>query len=789
MLAEASEDSTRKFRFGGKLEGLELEELAARRRQPPLGFEALEARLTRDRDQQGDRTTAVGDLYRLASFDQAQVARRMLAQLTDPDPLHVLLVARPDRAPEHHRRLRALRERDGRCARIERRGRRSSDALGGKAVFQSRAPQMREERLSGLAEDPGERRTGNLDSGASPMSSQVHSILALILFLSAPPAAVTVAEPEESADGLTADEAAAFALAGDLDRRVHSDVDEDGVLWARGARWKMSFDGEVATYYPLLGVRQERHLPHVLSPASASIGSRPIPFAPSSPGRLANDRVEIDRGTFVEAYELTADSVEQLFVFERVPCGGDLVLRIETQSELTPSEHGDGLEFRGEHGGLTYSRAVAIDARNERVDAPTRISGGRIEIRVLADFLARAVAPLVIDPVIASFSVDTALFFADTRPDVAYDATTQRWLVIWERRAQGGGEADVAFRLIGDDGTTHVSGYVNLDNASWTLPRCANHNAYDNFLVVTSYYGSSGFRVLGRTLSAVDGSQGTVTAYSDPNGNDLGAVNPDVGGDPSNNAFAMYCVVYERIKSNGDSDINYRMVTGLGNPVGTYSTPLSPSVVSDDVMPSISKSNDSEEWGVVFDRDDAGSEQVLFARIDEVGNISGWPIPVMASVPDNSGPRVSTRLNGTPRYLIATNGWSGDIALCAMNGYTELLEANLSVLEIGAGGGLVQTEPCIDSDGVRFFIAYTETASNGDKNVLGTCLRLNASNSLIVRENRVPLGTASQAEFQPAIATKEGAGLAGSHRFLLPWSISLGFSSGNDIRAASYFAP
>ena len=77
----------------------------------------------------------------------------------------------------------------------------------------------------------------------------------------------------------------------------------------------------------------------------------------------AGDRVELDRGAFVEAYELAPDSVEQLFVFPTLPGAGELVLRIPVASELDGFEGPDGLEFRNENGRVTYSSAIAIEDR------------------------------------------------------------------------------------------------------------------------------------------------------------------------------------------------------------------------------------------------------------------------------------------------------------------------------------------------------------------------------------------------------------------------------------------
>ncbi len=571
----------------------------------------------------------------------------------------------------------------------------------------------------------------------------------------------------------------------DIDGRVHYDSDDEGDLWARGRHWKMRFDGRQAVYYPLLGPRQTEHHPVTLSPIHVSVGGWSIPFLSRAEPRRNGDAITIDRSSFVETYELEPESLEQLFVFPEIPMGGDLVLRIRTDSDLERAEDDAGLELRSDLGGMRYSRAVAIDAAGERESATTRFLGDIIEIRVDAAFLARARAPLVIDPVVSRFSVDSSAY-TERLPDVAYDASTDRWLVVYER--VDGGDVDVAYRLVSDSGSVFASGYINLDSANWNRPKCANHNTFDTFYTVANVVKSGGWLIRGRVMSAWEGLPGNTYTVSDGGPGEY-CINPDIGGDSSANWYGTYCVVFERLKSSGDSDVNFRMVVGTGAPVGTYSYGLAGSIYPE-VMPSISKSNDARQWAVAFDRNDGSLDRVHAGRINWDGNIAGYPYSVLNTTGDNAGPQVSSLLNGSTRFLVASASNvenQADVLLVAMDGYTKLTEVNLGALEYGGPlNYATQNFPALECDSNRFFVAYNESV-NGQHNIFGSALRLSGG-TLTVVENRAPVQATVEREFHPAIASKEGSG-GPNRRMLITYNYAWAPDYNWQVWAAFYSLP
>jgi hypothetical protein len=162
--------------------------------------------------------------------------------------------------------------------------------------------------------------------------------------------------------------------------RVHHDVDSNGVLWARGRAYKASFGDHGATYIPFFGSDAPRNFPVTFSLGSATQGGSHIEFAQHADARRDSDRITLDRGAIREVYDITVDGVEQSFDLDQHAADGELELRIGYESELEAVVRGDGLASQNELGRVDYSRAVAIDARGERIALAARRSPGRRRI-------------------------------------------------------------------------------------------------------------------------------------------------------------------------------------------------------------------------------------------------------------------------------------------------------------------------------------------------------------------------------------------------------------------------
>ncbi len=526
------------------------------------------------------------------------------------------------------------------------------------------------------------------------------------------------ARSEASTPSLAPDLPPAVALAleeGATLRELHYDAPGDGSLWARGATYKIGFDSGGATYYPDCGPSAPRNYQHQLSPDTVEIGGRALPFEPRALPVREGDRVELDRGSFVEVYELGARSLEQIFVFPTLPRRGELVLRIPVGSEFEGSTHAAGITFAGPFGEVSYGRATAIDANGRRQDAPTLLLDGVIEIRVPAEFVASAALPLVVDPLIDNLQIPGLSNQDDYSPDVAWEPFHQVWLVVYERTFSAS-DTDLLARVFTASGTTIYEGAIDLSTQMWQRPRVANLAAAKQFLAVAEVTEGGAKSVRGRTIEPA----GTILSFgakftiSEPGSADK--LRPDVGGDPYETQPSYYCVVYQTEFSASDKRIAVRQVDSNGALVGGAPTYLGSSGVID-TDPSVSNSNQTSEWLISWMRDHPisfGDIWAAYVRWD--GFVTHPAFPVSTSSQVESLPCSSTRLGGlgtaNPTAIAFQRlnfvGLQADVMVSLLQGPNVVQTVNISTLENSGFGSRKQHQPSIDSNGAHFLVGYSE---------------------------------------------------------------------------------
>jgi hypothetical protein len=513
------------------------------------------------------------------------------------------------------------------------------------------------------------------------------------------------------------------SLSPGIDRnRVYFDAPGDGALWARGESWKMSFGAEGATYVPRFVSREETSLPHRLSPDLVTVGEGPLAFERAVTAVRSGNRVEFDRGAFVEAYELEPRSLEQSFVFASLPRAGDLVLRIpiarELPAEIQAFEDAGGVALGNELGSVHYSRAVATDAAGERIDASTRIEDGSIVIRVDGVALATAAFPLVIDPVVTDVWINTTLE-NDQTPDVAWDPIEGVWMVVYDDIFSAT-DADVFVQMILPSGALSGGAFVDQTTASWASPRIADLASAQSFLVVAEITRVTPHYVRGRIVEpngtiVTLGSQFDV-AYQGSSGNEK--IRPDVGGDPTSDPNSTWCVCFQESFPTpaGEIEIACRRVARDGTVLGTMSTYLETGggATQQPSYPSISKSNGGGDWLVAWQRAASTFDAEIRARyIHKDGTRAAATLDVTTGDPANDyRPCVSSPLEGSGRSLVsftrfASTGSGQDTMLAAIEGDSVLQVANLSTMQV-PGDTRDQVESSVDSDGHHFVVAYSE---------------------------------------------------------------------------------
>jgi hypothetical protein len=552
---------------------------------------------------------------------------------------------------------------------------------------------------------------------------------------------------------------------------VRWDAPGDGSVWARGENYKARFDAGGASYYPSLGSSAPRTFEVLLSPDRVSVGAQEIPFDRTSPAARTRDRVELDRGAFVEVYDLSTESVEQSFVFHALPRTGDLVVRLPLGGDMAASETDDGIEFHSEFGRVTYSSAIAIDARGQRLAVPTHIEDGHILIRVSAAFVAHAALPLLIDPLVTTFPISTAALGQFT-PDGAYDATNECWLVTFVE-AYSATDYDVYAELLDTSGAFIAGGYVDYTTTTWDYARCANLSVAQQFLVVAEVTSAGAKVIKGRTIQAANFAMGAQVPISNGEFGDL--VHPDVGGDPTFGQ-AYYCVVYQRVYSATDDDIIVRLIDSAGlSAIGPVY--LSNSSSTQDNFPSISEQNGSGSWAIAWERDVNDSSTGIWAgRINWNGAIAAAPFQII-NYPYAYLPSVSSPLIASQRNAIVFESVVGGSSANTTDVYCYIIDGgsitwSLDLNTSGFSTGFperIQVEPRVDSDGQHFAVVYSELqpSTASDYNVYIIDVGMTGTNAF-VSGPRTSVATGAGTDHIARIVSAHGSG-GPAYRYLALW--------------------
>ena len=514
------------------------------------------------------------------------------------------------------------------------------------------------------------------------------------------------------------------------DAVFHDDV--QGGLLASSRRFKSQYTGTGMSFIPFLGSQVPQSFPFTLVFEEARVGGVPVAFAGTVAPVRSGDVIAYDRGLVREVYEVTTRHVEQKFVLHAFAGQGDLVVRMRVATELPfDATAPEGFRFRNMYGGVTYGKATVLDAGGRAEPAESRWDDGAIELIVPASFLASAVYPVTIDPVIQPFvEVDLSAinFFL---PDIAYDASTDRYLVTFEE-AFSGTDHDIWAETRTGAGAVVAggAGYIDRSTDFWALPKCASNNIANNFLVVAQRQPSGGgaWAIWGRTRAAGSISMGSQFQISGVESGDK--VNPDVGGDPSLAPPTFYCVVWQRNFSATDLDIHFRLVNSDGSLPGPVLGLENTGRV--DFAPTISKSDGdspvtSQSWTVVWSFQFSPTDTDVWGALIDWDGIPATPFAIETATSNELEPTVSSPtdvINGRRTYLVAYErvvGTAGDGDLIArvLNGPNVIsFTANLSTL-FGMTSGKREASPTADSDGCRFAVGFEHyfNATTGDVDV------------------------------------------------------------------------
>jgi hypothetical protein len=458
-----------------------------------------------------------------------------------------------------------------------------------------------------------------------------------------------------------------------------------------------------------------------------------------------------------------------------------------------------GLAFENELGAVRYGRATAIDARGASVACPTDLADGSVEIRVPASFLASAELPLVIDPVVTTFTIDNSL---EDRlvPDVAYEFNNQRYMVCHEETFSAN-DHDVVVEMRSNTGAYVDRAYVDMSLSEyWANPSVASNRHYLNYLVVAEVgLPSSGARVIrGRFIFADLTAGGVIFVGSgitiSDNAETGEKIHPDVGSDPRDQTDSYYLIVWERVFSATDHDVHARAIRGdFGAFTGTFY--IDDSGSTHDRNPSISEScGFSGRHHVAWERRiDVTNSDIYASELAWDGFITVPSTPVVTGIAETEHAGVSSILDLGENWLLVYESSIGgstdhDVHARLMNGATVLDAANLSSLEADFGSPPIDEEqiaPDADSDGVSFTVAYSESyqGSATDYDLYAATLTPVAG-KLRLSEGHRNLGFLSSHEDHPRVACARSQG-AVSPRGMIVWDDEAG-AGNHDLYAGLY---
>ncbi len=575
------------------------------------------------------------------------------------------------------------------------------------------------------------------------------------------------------------------------------DIDADGTLWVHGGTYKASFDAAGATYIPFFGSHAPRNFPVTFAPLEATLGGEPLATNRAAAPRFEGHAAVYERGAFEERYETRAGALEQLFVFDTLPGSGELVVRLGVTTELTGADLADGLAWSNEHGTVTYSDAIAIDAIGRRSPAATTLADGVVELRVPAEFVASAALPLTIDPLFFTFLPNNANNVNDYEPDIAYDVTYNRYLIVWNR-VYSAADHDTWSELFDVTNGFPIPGsgqYIDFTGASWTGAKVANHRYDSQFLVVASRTSGSSVEIWGRTREAESNTQSAQVQISSGFGQ---KVAPDVGGDPYNAPNSWYCVVWERVYNVGvDHDVHAQLVATNATLNGSLVS-IDNTGSTFDRLPSVSKSNGiagDALWNVAWERLFTSTDwDIRGAQLRYNGAIVSPSFSVDFSGANDLRPDASSPLDptvGLLTYMIAYQRFDGtdwDIYASVLRGNLRVTYGNLSHLWT-LGATLDEGSPSVDSDGRHFAVAYNRLyhapSQDWDIHVASAYL---SGDQLRVGELPVTVANSFTFEGYPEICAHHSGGPSATSSYCgLAWLDSDG-TQGN-IAAGVYILP
>lgn len=552
------------------------------------------------------------------------------------------------------------------------------------------------------------------------------------------------------------------ALAARVSSEVLFDVASDGACWARGADYKARFSVDGALFIPFLGSDAPRHTPVSFELVAARVGEAQLDLDSRTLPAREEQRVTYDRRALCEHFDLAAAGIQQSFELDELPNRGELRLTLALETELEVRLDGGGVIFEGELGGVRYGAATVFDTRGRSAPAPIELRDGALEIVVTASFLAEASLPILVDPVISTFALDDSPA-EDFSPDVAYDASLDLYVVVWQRRFSDN-DHDVHGQLLDGTGNIVREFAIDLSQGNMLRPVVAGIDAVDRFLVATRE-GGSGY-TYGRTINL----DGVFEIWDSAPLITWNCVNHDLGGDAGASPPYYYCVVAGTDTIYGHavdwSFINEDGIRVSGGYYGDWDYL--------NYSPKISKTSreapgSRRRWGIIWKERMGSHRSIRLGELDPASpyTIHSW-VTVTAGFSTMHTQGVSSRLqagdnNGGHLAVWSTEAGANHVAQGGLirNGAVQ------TYIDLGTVSGHDVQRLAVDSDGSSFVVAGSDVGGAGGSGGMFVAT-WDPLGSMVTRTEYQRLAPEDGATRAPAItSTRSGGGAP--QRFFVAW--------------------
>ncbi|MEZ6016888.1 MAG: hypothetical protein R3F49_17345 [Planctomycetota bacterium] len=587
--------------------------------------------------------------------------------------------------------------------------------------------------------------------------------------------------------------------------QVEFDVDERGTHWVRGVNYKASFGRDGADFVPFLGSHAPRNFPVRFQVEGARRGGEALTLAPLTVQREA-DRVVLDRGALRSEYIIAPEGLEQRFAFDAAPGSGDLVLDLAFTTELAPVPDGAGWRFLNGLGGVSYGAALVLDAAGRELPLATQLLDGALRFTVPASFLADATWPVVIDPLIASVTVSTAAI-DQLEPDVAYDPTTDRYLVVVEE-VFSATDHDVRSWFVSTNGLVSFDAAIDVTSANRVRPRVACTAIRRSFLVtyVEGASGGLGRRIGARPRHADSGVVGT--AFLVDASTAVDRLSADICGDSftGGTAGAHFTIVWQRFWNATDSDIVARIVDEDGTLL-TSEIYITNTIAVSDEDPTISKciAPATSDSVIAWRRRSAsGLYEVFGSLLRFDGALFRAPLSLSASAGRLSAPQVSGLINASLAGSAAATFlacWSrdyttdSDVQVVVASGSSNIANAAV-VAQVQALDAmqnvnftLDQVSPDVATLQDRWIISYAGQFPGASDKVIRSATVNLVGLGIGISDRYLGLTGTFSETLTPKIASRYEHGELGSREALTAWIQQSSLGLPGDVYGAVHSAP